>query len=135
MVMEDHSDWYSNETATFGDRVAGAREALQLSQNELAKRLGVKVKTVRGWENDMVEPRANKLQMLAGILGVSLMWLLNGEGDGLDAPLEEPDPMQADLHKLLAELREVRAEVDRAADRLALTEKRLRTALAARSAL
>jgi DNA-binding transcriptional regulator YiaG len=54
MVMEDHSDWYSNETATFGDRVAGAREALQLSQNELAKRLGVKVKTVRGWENDMV---------------------------------------------------------------------------------
>jgi transcriptional regulator with XRE-family HTH domain len=133
--MEDHSDWYSNETATFGDRVAGAREALQLSQNELAKRLGVKVKTVRGWENDMVEPRANKLQMLAGILGVSLMWLLNGEGDGLDAPLEEPDPMQADLHKLLAELREVRAEVDRAADRLALTEKRLRTALAARSAL
>jgi hypothetical protein len=73
--------------------------------------------------------------MLAGILGVSLMWLLNGEGDGLDAPLEEPDPMQADLHKLLAELREVRAEVDRAADRLALTEKRLRTALAARSAL
>ena len=133
--MEDHSDWYSDETATFGDRVAGAREALQLSQNELAKRLGVKVKTIRGWENDMTEPRANKLQMLAGILGVSLMWLLNGEGDGLDAPMEEPDPMQADLHKLLAELREVRAEVDRAADRLALTEKRLRTALTARSAL
>lgn len=133
--MEDHSDWYSDETATFGDRVAGAREALQLSQNELAKRLGVKVKTIRGWENDMIEPRANKLQMLAGILGVSLMWLLNGEGDGLDAPMEEPDPMQADLHKLLAELREVRAEVDRAADRLALTEKRLRTALTARSAL
>ena len=30
------------------------------------------------------EPRANRLSMLAGLLGVSVMWLLHGEGDGVE---------------------------------------------------
>ena len=83
------SGWYSEDAATFGDRVAGAREAINMSQEELARRLGVKLKTVHGWENDMSEPRANKLQMLAGVLNVSIMWLINGEGEGVDGPDEE----------------------------------------------
>jgi ribosome-binding protein aMBF1 (putative translation factor) len=78
---DDHEElsegrgWYDADTTTFGDRMTGAREAAGLSQAELAKRLGVKVKTIRAWENDRSEPRANRLQMLAGILGVSIMWL------------------------------------------------------------
>ncbi|PRY25344.1 helix-turn-helix protein [Aliiruegeria haliotis] len=127
--MEDNSDWFGAETATFGDRVAGAREAVGLDQPGLAKRLGVKVKTVRAWENDLSEPRANKLQMLSGILGVSLTWLLNGEGDGLEAPSEEPDSLVPEIRLLLLEMRQIRSEVDDAAERLARVEKRLRTAL------
>lgn len=127
--MDDHADWYSEETATFGDRVAGAREAVGLSQTELARKLGVKVKTVRGWEDDLSEPRANKLQMLSGVLGVSLMWLLNGEGEGVDAP-EVASVLSPDVKSLLGELREIRAEMDRSTDRLARTEKRLRAVLA-----
>lgn len=127
--MKDNSDWYSADTATFGDRVAGAREALGVSQPELAKRLGVKVKTVRGWENDLSEPRANKLQMLSGILGVSLTWLLNGEGDGLEEPADENATLVPEVQALLLEMRQIRSEVDDAADRLARVEKRLRKAL------
>lgn len=127
--MEEKTDWFSAETATFGDRVAGAREALGLDQAGLARRLGVKLKTVRGWENDLSEPRANKLQMLSGVLGVSLMWLLNGEGEGLSGPAEEETQLVPEVRALLLELRQVRAEVDDAADRLARIEKRLRTAL------
>ncbi|MGC9368310.1 MAG: helix-turn-helix domain-containing protein [Paracoccaceae bacterium] len=122
------TDWYSNEIATFGDRVAGAREALGLTQSELAKRLGVKLKTVRSWENDLSEPRANKLQMLAGILNVSIMWLLNGEGDGLDAPGEEAI-LPADVRAMLTEIRQVKTEMNVMADRLGLLEKRLRATL------
>lgn len=125
--MDDHVNWYSAETATFGDRVAGAREALGIGQPELAKRLGVKVKTVRNWENDLSEPRANKLQMLSGVLGVSLMWLLNGEGDGIDPPQEEASRgLPEELTALLLEVRQVSSEMDRAAERLARLEKRLR---------
>ena len=126
--MNEISNWFSDETATIGDRIAGAREASGLSQSEMARKLGVKVKTVRGWENDLTEPRANKLQMLSGLLNVSLMWLLNGEGQGVDAPVDE-QPITKDVHELLLELREIRVDMDAAAERLARTEKRLRTVL------
>ena len=128
--MNENSNWFSNETATIGDRIAGAREAAGIGQSELARKLGVKVKTIRGWENDLTEPRANKLQMLSGLLNVSLMWRLNGEGDGVDAPMDE-QPISADVVASLRELREIRVEVDAAAERLARTEKKLRTALTA----
>ena len=71
-------NWYSNDAATFGDRVAAARESRQMTQKALAKRLGVGLKTIEGWENDLSEPRANKLQMLSGVLDVSIPWLLTG---------------------------------------------------------
>jgi Predicted transcription factor, homolog of eukaryotic MBF1 len=128
--MSDGDTWYSAETATFGDRAAGAREALGLTQADLARRLGVKLKTVQAWENDLAEPRANKLQMLAGLLNVSLTWLLTGEGDGLSGP--DADPTEADLGAILVDMRKLRTEMTQAADRLALLEKRLRAALKAR---
>ena len=128
--MDDHVNWYGAETATFGDRVAGAREALGIGQPELARRLGVKVKTLRDWENDVAEPRANKLQMLAGLLGVSLMWLLNGEGDGVEPPTGETDGRAAQARDLLMELRGVSHDIDQAAARIARLEKQLRHLLA-----
>jgi len=120
--------WYSNEAATFGDRVAAGREALGLSQEDLARKLGVKLKTVHGWEEDLAEPRANKLQMLAGVLNVSLMWLLNGEGDGLQEPQDAAE-LSSDLTGLLTEIRQLKATITLAADKLGAVEKRLRRAL------
>jgi HTH-type transcriptional regulator, cell division transcriptional repressor len=120
--------WYDADTATLGDRITGAREASGLSQSELARRLGVKLATIRTWENDQAEPRANKLQMLAGMLGVSIMWLLTGAGDGLDGP-EAHAALPDDLVALLDELRQTRLEQARLADRMGRLEKRLRLAL------
>jgi transcriptional regulator with XRE-family HTH domain len=121
-------DWYSEERATFGDRLAAAREAADLSQKALAKRLGVKAKTIAAWENDISEPRANRLQMLAGLLNVSLMWLLNGEGEGVEPPGTEP-VMSHDARTALLELRELRGDIDDAVTRLARLEKHLRKLL------
>ena len=126
--VEHGPGWYDGDTATLGDRITGAREASGLSQSELASRLGVKLATIRTWENDQAEPRANKLQMLAGMLGVSLMWLLTGTGDGLDGP-EEHTKLPDDLVALLGELRQIRLEKARLADRMGRLEKRLRLAL------
>jgi transcriptional regulator with XRE-family HTH domain len=71
---------YSDAAATFGDRLVLAREAAGMTQAELAKRLGVRPQTLRGWEDDQAEPRANRLQMLAGMLNVSMVWLMSGQG-------------------------------------------------------
>ncbi len=123
----DNTGWFSEETATFGDRLAGAREAEGLRQEDLAKRLGVKMKTVIAWENDWSEPRANRLQMLAGLLNVSMRWLLMGEGKGPDEPQEVV--VDDDLHHMLLDLRQVRSEHARLGEALGRLEKRLRVSL------
>lgn len=118
------ADYFGNESATFGDRVYAAREAVGLDQAALAKKLGVKLKTVKAWEDDLAEPRANKLQMIAGLMNVSVMWLLTGEGDGLSGPADTSD-LPEDVNGILIEMRRARAESQRLTDRIGLLEKRL----------
>ena len=128
MINETDIDWFGAETATFGDRLAGAREASGMTQVQLAKNLGVKITTLKNWENDISEPRANKLSMLAGLLNVSVMWLLNGKGVGLDNP-EVPKFFNRELSDLLTELSEVKATLKSSSDRLGELEKILRDKL------
>lgn len=133
MPETTNEDWYSEERATFGDRLAAAREAAELAQKDLAKRIGVKAKTIAAWENDISEPRANRLQMLAGLLNVSLMWLLTGEGEGVEPPGTEP-ALSHDARSILLEMRELRGDIDDATARLARLEKHLRRILEGASA-
>ncbi|WP_435310407.1 helix-turn-helix domain-containing protein [Primorskyibacter sedentarius] len=124
--MTDSNDaWYGPERATFGDRVAAAREAANMTQKELAKRLGVKLSTLESWEADTSEPRANRLSMMAGLMNVSIMWLLNGDGEGVEAPEDEVE-MPEGLNEILADIREARESFRKSADRMAKLEKRLR---------
>ncbi|MGC3939316.1 helix-turn-helix domain-containing protein [Roseobacter sp. EG26] len=126
--MHDINDWYGPETATFGDRVAAAREMADMTQAELARRLGVRVATLRAWEDDLSEPRANRLSMMAGLLNVSMMWLMNGQGEGLEAPLEEAS-LPASAHDILNELRDLRTDMIARVEQLGRLEKKLRSAL------
>lgn len=114
--------WYSDATATLGDRLTAARDAQGLSVAQLAAKLGVRSKTLDGWENDRAEPRANRLQMLAGVLNVSLGWLLTGQGDGPS----EPNMDRADLRALLSEVQSNRTDLQALVLRLGKTEKNLR---------
>jgi len=120
----DQDGWFSDESATFGDRLAGARDAVGLTQDEFARRLGIKLKTIEAWENDMSEPRANRLQMMAGLLNVSIRWLLTGEGVGP----EEPDQTEVtqDINELLLDLRQIRMQHQQLGEALGKLEKRLR---------
>ncbi len=123
------NDWFGPESATFGDRLAAARESAGMTQVQLAKRLGVKINTLRGWENDLSEPRANRLQMVAGLLNVSIVWLLTGDGgDGVSAPEDSTD-LPADVSSLLTEIRDMRTNMRLQADRLGRLEKALRSRL------
>lgn len=125
--------WFGAEIATLGDRIAGAREAAGLSQAQLARRIAVGPATLRGWENDTSEPRANRLGMLAAVLGVSVGWLLTGEGVGPHGPPDATaDTPDADPRAALAELRRLAMESARLADRIARLEDRLSRSLAPR---
>lgn len=90
--------YFGDDAATLGDRIAAARLAAGLTQSGLAARLGVGEKMISSWENDRSEPRANRLAMLAGLLNVSVSWLLIGGGEGVAPPdaavaAGQPEPL------------------------------------------
>jgi transcriptional regulator with XRE-family HTH domain len=120
--------WYGPETATFGDRVAASREAADMTQAELARRLGVRLTTLQSWEDDLSEPRANRLSIMAGLLNVSMMWLINGEGEGLTEPVSEGE-ISPEVRSLLNELRDTRVDMLARAEHLGRLEKKLRNVL------
>ena len=70
------------EAVGLGERLRRAREAAGLTVADAAGRLGVLKSTWQAWEAGRKEPRANRLAMIAGVLGVSPAWMLSGLGDG-----------------------------------------------------
>lgn len=131
---EFESEYFSDEVSTFGDRLTAARHAAQLTQEALSRNMGIKLKTLKSWENDLSEPRSNKLQMLAGVLNVSLVWLMIGEGEGVAAPDDEADNAAKSQNRILAriikEMHSVCAEHAAIGSRLAKLEKELQMSLA-----
>ncbi|WP_325099639.1 helix-turn-helix domain-containing protein [Aquamicrobium zhengzhouense] len=67
---------------TLGGRLSRARENARMSAPQLARRIGVQENTLEAWERDRDQPRGNRLSMVAGVLNVSLPWLLHGIGKG-----------------------------------------------------
>lgn len=82
--MSDTTNIFEEEpdNDTFGGRLSRAREASGLGVKELAWRLGVKVATINAWESDRSQPGSHRLATLAGLLQVSLSWILHGIGIG-----------------------------------------------------
>jgi transcriptional regulator with XRE-family HTH domain len=72
----------SSGNDTIGGRISLARDALGLSVGQVSAIAGVTAETWANWENDRSEARANRLDMLARILQVSIAWLLDGRGEG-----------------------------------------------------
>jgi len=129
MAEADAGGWFGEAVATFGDRLAAAREAAGMSREDLARRLGVRAGSVAAWEDDRADPRANRLQMLAGMLNVSVGWLLTGQGQGLEGPPAEGPALAPAAAAALADLREVRGDLARLDARIAAAERRLRALL------
>ncbi len=101
----DVSAAYFTGDDTLGGRIQMARVARGLTVAQFARRIGVVSKTVRNWETDCSEPRTNKLQILAGVLSVPMLWLLGGEdGDfNLDfgVNVEETASLESKAERLL----------------------------------
>ena len=127
VAAEPAADDYSDETSTFGDRLVLARESVGFSQAQLGRRMGVKMQTLKNWEEDRSEPRANKLQMLAGMLNVSMAWLMSGRGEAPQLTVNGNGG--SDAGAVLADLRGLRTEQVRLAEKMAHLEKRLRVVI------
>ncbi|WP_377275130.1 helix-turn-helix domain-containing protein [Rhizobium sp. R86522] len=109
--MTDSSD------DTLGGRLSAARDASGLSLADVANRVGVKRDSLLAWEADRAEPRPSNLIDLAGILGVSPMWLMTGVGSG---PIQEAGDLPLEALKLdLQRLTEAHLECGRLIEKIA----------------
>jgi len=102
--------------ALLGNRIAEARRLKAYTIKDAARRMSVTEKTFQKWEGGKSKPRANKLQTLAGVLGVSLLWMLSGEEqfepeasspsqlDKLGQKVERMDQLQQELNELTSEV-------------------------------
>jgi transcriptional regulator with XRE-family HTH domain len=69
---------------SFGGHLRALREEAALSRAELARRAGVPVSTLRGWENDRGFPDVAAGVRLAEALGVPVERLAEGVEDPAD---------------------------------------------------
>jgi transcriptional regulator with XRE-family HTH domain len=58
---------------------------LDLSQRDLAKKIGVSMHTIWRWENNKIEPRASKLRQMAKLFGCKIADLVES-GDEVCGP-------------------------------------------------
>ncbi|WP_425858970.1 LexA family protein [Aeromonas sp. INTO2] len=77
---------------TINDRISERRQALKISKNELARRVGITHASVNKWESGLNQPKGRYLNDLAAALGVSVDWLLTGKEEGSMGVSEPPFP-------------------------------------------
>lgn len=116
---------------SLGERISEAREERGLSSAQAARRTGVTTKTLKNWESGKTRPRPNKLQLLSGVLGVPMLWLIDGHGEfdpiihgpsklaQLEQKMERMNELQRQLYLLcneitgeIAELRKLDEELE-----------------------
>lgn len=98
----------------FGERLKNAREASGMSRANMAERVGVKLATVDKWESGAMYPRANRLQMLASLLNVPLLWLLAGSQQVPDptAGVSNSELLLQKIADMSAKVSELQSELD-----------------------
>ena len=70
------------------EQLKQARMALNLTQAELAQRIGAYQTKYQGWEKGRVEPDIDTIKKLADALGVSTDWLLGRDETAKPYPTE-----------------------------------------------
>lgn len=73
---------------TFGGRIKAARIAKGLTQEQLARMIGVASSTVTGYEKGDREPDVAKIKKLINCLGITSEYLLGVGGGGAITPTE-----------------------------------------------
>lgn len=79
----------ANEWMQMGSRVSNCRQNRNMTQEEMARRLGVTPQAVSKWERGMSIPDVSMLLDLARLLRVSTDWLLGAEWLGEQAEAQE----------------------------------------------
>lgn len=68
---------------TTGQLIKEARKKKQMTQKQLAEKLGISYVNISKWENNLRNPKYNTLKRIAAALGVNWLKLVPAEGDDI----------------------------------------------------
>ncbi|MEM7406038.1 MAG: helix-turn-helix transcriptional regulator [Pseudomonadota bacterium] len=104
---------------TLGDRIREARLHRGLSVEALARNMGVETASLAAWESGERQPRANRLNLLSGMLDVTLAWLLDGGSQGSPTARNlDIEEMRGELERVSQQLTALAGVVDSLRERL-----------------
>lgn len=108
-------------------RIKVIKDALGISENELARRLGISQSTLNGYTLGKRKPSYDLAEsVLNAFSDVSAEWLMRGEGPMYISDLPSTDHDDSDeVLELKAEITRLRAERDELARKLAISERRI----------
>lgn len=108
-------------------RIKAIKDALGISENELARRLGISQSTLNGYTLGKRKPSYDLAEsVLNAFSDVSAEWLMRGEGPMYISDLPSTDHDDSDeVLELKAEITRLRAERDELARKLAISERRI----------
>lgn len=66
----------------------------KMTQKQFAAKLEVHVNTIQRWEAGSTVPDANDLARIQKVFGISIDWLLSGDGPRYLSELEQPRPAE-----------------------------------------
>ena len=116
---------------TFADRIKLLIQRVG-SVTEIARMCGFSEGVVRSWRDGNTDPSRARCVTLARTLGISLVWLVAGEGSMLDPGAVLPDDMTTTMASSEASVPRHRSKLRTAADSLeanGMDAQRLNTAL------
>lgn len=90
-------------------RIREARIAAGLTQDQLAKKLGIRNTTLSGYETGVHDPKSNMLAEIAGICGVTVDFLLGVAPEPKEKEPAHMDGLADDESELLAIYRDLNA--------------------------
>ena len=123
-TSHDQATSFEASTTTIGNRLQAARKAKGLSEAALSEKLGVPLDAIEAWEADEREPRSNRIQMLAGLLNISIMWLITGDSNGTDH-IEQTHARPEGINDALGEIAQLKETLSAALEKLENLETRL----------
>jgi transcriptional regulator with XRE-family HTH domain len=108
-------------------RIKAIKDALGISENELARRLGISQSTLNGYTLGKRKPSYDLAEsVLNAFSDVSAEWLLRGDGPMYISDLPSTDHDDSDeVLELKAEITRLRAERDELVRKLAISERRI----------
>lgn len=108
-------------------RIKVIKDALGISENELARRLGISQSTLNGYTLGKRKPSYDLAEsVLNAFSDVSAEWLMRGEGPMYISDLPSTDHDDSDeVIELKAEITRLRAERDELVRKLAISERRI----------